>query len=97
METLSHNHIQQIIKENIKSFNVFEFCPDGGWPNFDQLEVSVNSVIEKGQSQQANITLYYHCTMPASCFRGISQEVCMLNKEVLVSKEDSGNFILSIL
>ncbi len=62
--------IIDIINKNIKTFDVFEFCPNGGWPNFDELDVNITNIKKEDSGFLINLSILYYCENPGSCFAG---------------------------
>ncbi|MDW7690372.1 hypothetical protein R9C00_23570 [Flammeovirgaceae bacterium SG7u.111] len=62
--------IKNILLKNIEKFDIIEFCPNGGWPNFKKLRVIINKAEQNGDTYILNITLLYQCDIPGGCFAG---------------------------
>ncbi|WP_418263350.1 hypothetical protein [Flavobacterium faecale] len=82
----------QIIK-NIRLFNPLDFCHNGGWANFDELEIIVLSDIENSKGNQVKVSILYNCDYPASCscFEGNSKPNSLI-KELLIGND--GTFVV---
>ncbi|MCG9793477.1 hypothetical protein [Flavobacterium algicola] len=80
--------IKSHIKKNIRLFNPLDFCNNGGWATFDELEIVVISDVENAQGNQVKVSILYSCEYPASCscFEGNSKPDS-LNKEIFISKD----------
>lgn len=78
------------IKKNIKLFNQFEFCDNGGWPNFDNLDVIILSQTESETGTKINVSILYACEHSASCscFSEITKPDT-LDKEICIGNDGS--------
>ncbi len=82
------------IKKNIKQFNQFEFCDNGGWPNFDNLDVIILSQMESEKGTQVKVSILYACEHSASCscFSEITKPDT-LDKEICIGNDGSFKII----
>ena len=85
---LDKEFIKTQIKKNIKLFNPLEFCNNGGWANFDELEITILSAIENSKGNQVKVSIRYNCDFPASCscFEGNSKPDS-LDKELFIGND----------
>ncbi|MGB2153490.1 MAG: hypothetical protein ACPHVX_05995 [Flavobacteriaceae bacterium] len=74
------------ILENIEKFSVSEFCKDGGWPNFENLDLLVFDKQTQGDFVFYDIELVYECTQPGGCFIPAVNAHTRLRKKLKVSK-----------
>jgi hypothetical protein len=60
--------LKEKILANIDKFKIAEFCPNGGRPKFDNLEVLVFSEEKKEEATVFSIGLIYECEIAGCCF-----------------------------
>ncbi|WP_159086007.1 hypothetical protein [Flavobacterium faecale] len=87
---LDKDFVTSQIKKNIKLFNPLDFCNNGGWPNFDELEIVILSDVENTNGNQIKVSILYSCDYPASCscFEGNSKPDS-LHKELFIGNDGS--------
>ncbi|WP_139958725.1 hypothetical protein [Flavicella sediminum] len=78
--------LKQRILENIKAFKVSDFCPDGGWPKFDNLELIVYSQKEEAGFFIFNVELIYDCEKAGCCFIPGADNHTRLQKKIKLSE-----------
>ncbi|MFC2109447.1 hypothetical protein ACFLRU_03575 [Bacteroidota bacterium] len=78
--------LKQRVLENIKKFKVSDFCPDGGWPKFDNLELIVYSEIKEGDFTCFAVELIYDCEKAGCCFIPGADNHTRLQKKIKLSK-----------
>ena len=85
---LEKKFVKSQIVKNIKLFNPLEFCNNGGWANFDELDVIILSDIENSKGNQLKVSILYNCEFPASCscFAGNSK-LDSLDKELFIGND----------
>ncbi len=74
------------ILANIDAFSISEFCTEGGWPDFENLELLVFDQQTKGVFVCYDIELVYDCTQPGGCFIPSSKSHTRLRKKIKVSE-----------
>ena len=78
--------LKQQILDNIDKFKVSDFCPDGGWPKFDNLELIVFNETQQGSSIIYNVELIYDCEKAGCCFIPGGDNHTRLQKKIKVSE-----------
>lgn len=81
------SELKETILANIDKFPVSEFCTDGGWPNFDNLQVLVLKEEEVETGMVYDIELAYDCEFAGCCFIPGGENYTRLRKKVKVSKK----------
>jgi hypothetical protein len=72
---------------NIEKFPIGEFCPDGGWPKFDNLEVLVHKkTLQKDASVVLDIELVYDCEKAGCCFIPGADNHTRLHKKIRLAE-----------
>ena len=87
---LSNKYLSLSIKEqiiaNIKKFTVSEFCPNGGWPNFEDLTITVFSKEELKGAFLYDLELVFHCEYAGCCFIPGGNNLSRLRKKIKISE-----------
>lgn len=78
--------LRDVVLNNIDKFRVSEFCGDGGWPNFDNLQIMVLHEEQNDNSTVYDLELVYDCEFAGCCFIPGGQNYSRLRKKVKVSK-----------
>jgi hypothetical protein len=71
---------------NIDMFAISDFCPDGGWPKFDNLSITVYSEEKIGESVIYDLELRYDCEFAGCCFIPGGENFSHLRKKVKINK-----------
>ena len=74
------------ILANIEVFSISEFCMNGGWPDFKNLELLVFDKQTQGVFVYYDIELVYECIQPGGCFIPSSNNHTRLRKKIKVSE-----------
>ncbi len=78
--------IKEIVIANIDSFVISDFCPNGGWPKFDNLSVTIFNTEKYDDSVVYDLELLYDCEFPGCCFIPGGQNFSRLRKKVKISE-----------
>lgn len=78
--------LKQIVLDNIKTFKVSDFCTEGGWPKFDNLELIVYTVKKEKNFSIYNIELIYDCEKAGCCFIPGVDKHTRLQKKIKLSE-----------
>lgn len=71
---------------NIKVFAISDFCPNGGWPKFDNLSVKVFSETKEETYTIFDIELLYDCEVAGCCFIPGGDNFTRLRKKIKISE-----------
>lgn len=71
---------------NIDMFAISDFCPNGGWPKFDNLSITIYSEVPTGDSIIYDVDLMYDCEFAGCCFIPGGDNFTRLRKKIKVSK-----------
>jgi hypothetical protein len=74
------------ILANIDAFAISEFCTDGGWPDFKNIDLLVFDKQIQGDFFFYDVELVYECTKPGGCFIPEANSHTRLRKKIKVSK-----------
>jgi hypothetical protein len=78
--------LKQRVLDNIDKFKVSDFCPDGGWPKFDNLELIVFSEEKQVDAIIYSVELIYDCEKAGCCFIPGADNHTRLLKKIKVSE-----------
>jgi hypothetical protein len=79
--------LKEQVLANIEKFPVGEFCPDGGWPKFDNLEVLLyKETPQEDASVILDIELVYDCEKAGCCFIPGGDNHTRLHKRIKLSE-----------
>lgn len=78
--------LKQRVLDNIDKFKVSDFCPDGGWPKFDNLELIVFSEEKQIDGILYSVELIYDCEKAGCCFIPGADNHTRLHKKIKVSE-----------
>ncbi len=87
---MDKQEIISVIKKDIENFDWVEFCPNGGWPIFDSLDLRIYSQEQRDDTVIVDADLLYGCKIPDGCFPGHFngdevRKIIVLNESGLVS------------
>lgn len=71
---------------NIDMFAISDFCPNGGWPKFDNLSITVYNEIKDDESVIYDIELLYDCEFAGCCFIPGGENFTRLRKKIKISE-----------
>lgn len=80
------SELKQKVLDNIGKFKISDFCPDGGWPKFDNLELIVFDELIQDSSVIYNVELIYDCEKAGCCFIPGGDNHTRLQKKIKVSE-----------
>jgi len=86
LSTKDFSFLKEAVLKNIKAFQVSDFCPEGGWPKFDDLEVLVFGQFVDGVTTTYDVELLYACEAAACCFIPGSDVHSRLRKKIKIGK-----------
>lgn len=66
-EELTEQAIKDVVKANIKSFDIKAFCPNGGWPMLEDVDVQVGRQVPSDEGWVIDMDLWYDCQVPTAC------------------------------
>lgn len=67
---MNKQEIISVIQKDIGNFDWVEFCPNGGWPIFDSLDLRIYSQKQVDDTLMVDADLLYGCKIPDGCFPG---------------------------
>ncbi len=65
---LNKAQLLEILKSNMDKFDSVSLSRNGGWPSFDNLEISLLSQKNSEDEQCYKLMLFYECITGSSCF-----------------------------
>lgn len=71
---------------NIKLFAISDFCPNGGWPKFDNLAVRVYSEVNSTEGIVYDVELFYECEVAGCCFISGTDNFTRLRKKIKINE-----------
>lgn len=74
------------IHSNIDKFKVSEFCPNGGWPKFDNLKIQVFHEEQLADAILYDVELQYECEFAGCCFIPGGDNYTLLRKKIKISE-----------
>jgi hypothetical protein len=78
--------LKQKVLDNIKAFKVSDFCGDGGWPKFDNLELIVYNEEKNANATIYDVELIYDCEKAGCCFIPGTDNHTRLRKKIKISE-----------
>ncbi|ANW95564.1 hypothetical protein AXE80_04415 [Wenyingzhuangia fucanilytica] len=79
--------IKQLVQNNIHQIKVSEFVSDGGWPNIDNIEVSVYSQKIENDVETISLQILYTVDKAGCCFIPGAEEQKRLSKIVTIDND----------
>jgi hypothetical protein len=78
--------LKEKIMANIKRFAISDFCPNGGWPKFDNLSVTVYAEEKRSESVIYDVELMYACEFSGCCFIPGGENFTRLRKKIEINE-----------
>lgn len=80
------SELKERIHSNIDKFKISDFCPNGGWPKFDNLELVVYHEELVDEYTIYDVELLYDCEFAGCCFIPGGDNYTRLRKKIKISK-----------
>ena len=77
--------IKQLVQQNIGQIKISEFVAEGGWPNIDDVDVSVFNQSIDGEITTINLHILYTVHRAGCCFIPGADEQMRLSKTVIIN------------
>lgn len=75
--------LKELVLAHIEKFKISEFCPDGGWPKFENLEVVVYKETPQDDATIVlDVELLYDCEKAGCCFIPGGDNATRLRKKI---------------
>lgn len=78
--------LKELICKHIHKFNISDFCPNGGWPKFDNLTITVYGEQTLDNYIIYDVELLYDCEFPGCCFIPGGDNISRLRKKIKISE-----------
>mgnify|MGYP000094303128 CR=1 FL=1 len=78
--------LKERIHSNIDKFKISDFCPNGGWPKFDNLNVIVYGKEDVKDHIIYDVELLYDCEIAGCCFIPGADNYTRLRKKIKLSE-----------
>ncbi len=78
--------LKEKIMANIDMFAISDFCTEGGWPNFDNLEVFLFNEKDKKDPNIFDVEMVYECTFAGCCFIPGGDKYTRLRKKIKITE-----------
>jgi hypothetical protein len=79
-------NLKEKIMANIELFAISDFCPNGGWPKFDNLSIIVYNEDTQVDSVIYDVELMYVCEFAGCCFIPGGENFTRLRKKIEIKK-----------
>ena len=80
------SELKKRIHSNIKSFKISDFCPNGGWPKFDNLDVVIYNEEQIDTYIIYDVEILYECEFAGCCFIPGGDKYSRLRKKIKISE-----------
>ena len=77
--------LKEKIMANIDMFAISDFCPNGGWPKFDNLSVKIYKSEILSGAVLYDLELLYDCQVAGCCFIPGGDNYTRLRKKIKIS------------
>jgi len=77
--------LKEKIMANIDMFAISDFCPNGGWPKFDNLSIKIYKEEQLPDGILFDVELFYDCEFAGCCFIPGGENYTRLRKNIKVS------------
>lgn len=78
--------LKEKIMANIDMFAISDFCPNGGWPKFDNLSIIVFKEEKLVDSIIYDVELQYDCEVAGCCFIPGADNFTRLRKKIEIKE-----------
>lgn len=80
------SELKKQVHSNIDKFKVSDFCPNGGWPKFDNLDLIIFSEELVDNHTIYDVELLYECEFAGCCFIPGGDNYTRLQKKIKISE-----------
>ena len=85
---MEEEKIRELVQANIDQISIDEFCPNGGNPSLDDIDVQVYSIEEEEDTYIIRLAILYKSMMPGSCTSSGGDTIEHLEAEVMIEGEE---------
>ncbi|NIJ45304.1 hypothetical protein FHR24_001772 [Wenyingzhuangia heitensis] len=80
----STEQIKQLVQQNIHQIKISEFVAEGGWPNINEIDVSVFNQTEQNGVEVINLHILYTVDKAGCCFIPGAEQQMRLPKRITI-------------
>lgn len=85
MHTLEQ--VKQLVQQNIDQIKISEFAPEGGWPNIDEIEITIFNQKEENDKEVIGLDILYSLEKAGGCFIPRREDKMSLSKVVTIHND----------
>lgn len=79
------NEVRQLVQNNINQIKISEFVAEGGWPNIDNIDVTIFNQKQQDDSEIIDLHILYTVDKAGCCFIPGMEEEKILAKTVTIN------------